>query len=124
MAHSAPPTAGHGEHGHEQVGHIVPVWLLGAILFALLILTWITYALANVKLGNANIVVAIFIATVKAALVAMFFMHLRWDKPFNAIVLISSLLFVALFITFAMVDTNEYQPSVIIVEQLPGMKKP
>ncbi len=99
------------EGGHHGVGHVVPVWILAAVLFALLVLTWITYAIAGIPLGNWNIVVAIGIASVKAALVAMFFMHLRWDKPFNGIILISSLAFVALFIVFAMIDSNTYQPT-------------
>lgn len=105
----------HGGHanesGHHGVGHVVPVWVLAAVLVALLVLTWITYAIAGIPLGNWNIVVAIGIASVKAALVALFFMHLRWDKPFNGIVLISSLAFVALFIVFAMIDSNTYQPT-------------
>lgn len=123
MANAAHATAAHGEHADAHAGHVVPNWLLAAVLFVLLILTWLTYALAGVKLGNANIIVAIVIATIKAGIVAMFFMHLRWDKPFNAVILVASLLFVALFISLAMMDTNEYQPSVVVVTELPGMKK-
>ncbi len=36
---------------------------------------------------------ALAIATVKAALVALFFMHLRWDKPVNAIIAVAGFLF-------------------------------
>jgi cytochrome c oxidase subunit 4 len=43
------------------------------------------------------------------SLVALFFMHLRWDRPFNQIVFVSSLCFVGLFIAFAMTDTAEYR---------------
>jgi len=57
--------------------------------------------------------VALAVAVVKSTLVALFFMHLRWDKPFNAIVFISALLFVFLFITFALLDTKEYRPAMI-----------
>lgn len=119
--------SGHGNHGsggdgHPAVGHVVPVWLLGAILLALLVLTYLTYMLSGVPLGAANIWVAIGIASVKATLVAMFFMHLRWDRPFNAIILVSSVLFVGLFISLAMMDTQQYQPT-IYPGDAPGMQR-
>ena len=53
MADAAHATAAHGEHDNHA-GHVVPNWLLAAVLFVLLILTWLTYALAGVKLGNAT----------------------------------------------------------------------
>ena len=37
--------------------------------------------------------IAVGIATVKASLVALYFMHLRYDQPFYAIVLLTALLF-------------------------------
>ena len=43
-------------------------------------------------------------------LVALVFMHLRWDKPFNAFVLVGSIAFVGLFMMFALLDTREYAP--------------
>jgi hypothetical protein len=36
-------------------------------------------------------------------------MHLRWDRPFNSIVFVSSLLFVSLFISIALLDKSEYE---------------
>jgi cytochrome c oxidase subunit IV len=35
-------------------------------------------------------------------------MHLRWDSPFNGIILISAMFFVALFIGIALMDSREY----------------
>jgi len=37
-------------------------------------------------------------------------MHLRWDRPFNGIIFIGSLAFVALFLALTMTDSAEYQP--------------
>jgi len=45
--------------------------------------------------------------------VVLFFMHLRWDKPFNALVFIGCLIFVSLFIGLALLDSGQYQHSVI-----------
>lgn len=89
--------------------HAVPVSLLLTIFGALLVLTIITVAVTYVDLGKMNIVVALAVAVVKAALVALYFMHLRWDSPFNAICLIAALFFVSLFIGIAILDSKEYK---------------
>lgn len=99
-------------HDAHEGPHVVPLWLLAAVLAVLLLLTVITVAVTLVDLGNFNIIVALLIAVVKAALVVLYFMHLRWDSPFNSLILISSLLFVAVFMAFALIDTAEYQPNV------------
>jgi len=102
---------GDDAHGHG-VGHVVPIKLLVTVGIALLILTWITVAATYVDLGEANIYIALAIAVVKASLVALFFMHLRWDRPFNGFVFVASVAFVALFIGGALTDTREYAPQV------------
>jgi cytochrome c oxidase subunit 4 len=100
--------AGH-HHEEEHVGHIVSMPVMIGTFLALLILTFITVAVTRVDLGDMNIVIAIAIATVKASLVAMYFMHLRYDAPFNGIILVISLVAVAFFIVMALVDTGHYQ---------------
>jgi cytochrome c oxidase subunit 4 len=98
---------------HATVGHIVPVWLLAAVLAVLLILTWLTVGATKFEFGSqGNLLIALVIATIKGTLVALYFMHLRWDRPFNALVFLSSLFFVALFIWFSSMDTREYQASI------------
>jgi cytochrome c oxidase subunit 4 len=58
----------------------------------------VTVAVSYVDLGSANTFVAIAVATVKASLVATFFMHLRHDHPFNAIIFIAAFVFLGVFI--------------------------
>jgi cytochrome c oxidase subunit 4 len=41
----------------------------------------------------------------------MYFMHLRWDSPFNGLILIAALFFVSLFIGLALLDSHSYQPA-------------
>ena len=55
---------------------------------------------------------AMMIATVKAFLVCAFFMHMWWDKGFNVLAFLSSLLFVALFIGMTLTDTDHYQSTI------------
>jgi cytochrome c oxidase subunit IV len=58
------------------------------------------------------------IATVKAGLVIAFFMHLVWDKPLNAIIILGSLIFVALFLGFTMMDADGYRENLIMTSTL------
>lgn len=108
----APATANDHGNGHG-VGHIVPIWLLATVLAILLLLTVVTVAVTYVPMGPLNVWVALFIATIKATLVALYFMHLRYDRPFNGVILVASLVFVMLFVGFALTDTSTYQHSII-----------
>lgn len=101
--------AGHAEHG---VGHVVPLGVLVAVFVALGILTFVTVAATWVDLGEANLWIALAIATVKASLVVLYFMHLRYDHPFNALVFIAALAFLTLFISSILMDTSQYQPDI------------
>ena len=98
----------HDDH-HEGVGHVAPLRALIGTGLALMVLTWVTVAVAKIDMGEMNIYVALSVAVVKATLVALYFMHLRWDRPFNSIVFIGSICFVMLFIAIALTDTAEYQ---------------
>jgi cytochrome c oxidase subunit 4 len=39
-------------------------------------------------------------------------MHMLWDKPFNAILFISTLIFVALFLGFTLLDAHAYKDTI------------
>ncbi len=98
---NAPP---HGEP------HVAPAWIMYATFAALIILTAVTVGARSFDLGTLNIWIALFLAAIKSILVAMFFMHLWWDSKFNQLVVIISLVFLAVFIGFAITDTDQYQP--------------
>ncbi|HEY3347960.1 MAG TPA: cytochrome C oxidase subunit IV family protein [Nitrospirota bacterium] len=51
-----------------------------AVFAALLVLTFVTWAVSYQDMGVLNVVVALIIASVKASLVALYFMHLRYEK--------------------------------------------
>jgi cytochrome c oxidase subunit 4 len=70
----------HDAHDAHDVSKHVKVYLL--VFGALLVGTVITVLISQVDLGSpwVNIAVALFIATVKAFLVAGFFMHLISEK--------------------------------------------
>jgi|SRR5579871_2520128 len=84
--------------------HPHSVWLYWGVFLALILLTVLTVAITRHDFGKFNIVVAILIASLKAALVAGFFMHLVFDNKFLAVVLSTSLVLLALFIIFPIAD--------------------
>ncbi len=77
-------------------------------LVALLILTGVTVGASYVNFGSStvNVIVAMLIATLKASLVALVFMHLRNDKPLNSIIFVSSLIFLGILLGFCMIDVD------------------
>jgi len=88
-------------HDHSSSARVYVFVLLG-----LLFLTAITVGAAYVNFGSSaiNLAIAVLIATVKASLVALFFMHLRHDPPLNGIIFVTSLIFLGLFILFPAID--------------------
>lgn len=108
--HGAEPTAAGAAHPFV---HAMPLRVLATVWIALLALTVITVAVTWVELGRFNLWIAMGIATVKASLVVLYFMHMRYDRPVNAIVFVTSLLFVALFVSIALLDSRAYQPEMI-----------
>lgn len=91
--------------GKEHTHHILPLGVYLKIGATLLILTVITVWVAQYNLGEANLLVAMLIAGIKASLVALFFMHLKYDNKLFAAVFVGALLFLAAFIVFTMFDT-------------------
>lgn len=67
-------------HGHDEVGHVVPEGTFLKVLLALLVLTVVTVAIAQVDLGKLNIVGALLIASLKAGLVILIFMHGKYEN--------------------------------------------
>ena len=96
----------HDAHGadHEHHHHITPMWLYNVIFGALLFLTVVTVWIAQFDFGSANTFIAMFVATIKATLVGLFFMHLLHDERINMMTFGFGLLFVALFFLFPLID--------------------
>ena len=105
----------------EDSAHVVSFRVLLAVFVALLVLTYITVAARYINLGGLNIWIALGIATIKGALVVLYFMHLRYDSPFNSIVFVTALVFMFLFLGITILDTIQYQPA---IEEMTLMQGP
>lgn len=90
------------ENAHAH--HVTPLWIYIGVWVALMFLTGVTVWVAQFDFGSLNGVVAMIVATIKASLVALFFMHLFWDERLNLMAFVASLFFVGLFFTFTFAD--------------------
>lgn len=98
----------HDAHGHGQP-HVLPLKVYFGVFGALLFLTVLTVAvsvldLGKYGLGSLAIGVALFVACIKAGLVAGYFMHLKYDDRFNSVVFFGSVVFMILFFMFTFAD--------------------
>ncbi|HPK01405.1 MAG TPA: cytochrome C oxidase subunit IV family protein [Candidatus Sumerlaeota bacterium] len=92
-----------GAHAAHHV-HVIPLKVYIGVWLALMFLTALTVAVSFVHIGFLNVPIALSIAMIKATLVALIFMHLYYDEKFNLIVLLSGLVFVAIFFAFTLID--------------------
>lgn len=75
-----------------------------AIITTLLTLTGITVFAAFVDLGKFNIVVALLIATIKATLVVLIFMHAKYAPERTKLVIIAGIFWLALLLFMTLSD--------------------
>jgi cytochrome c oxidase subunit 4 len=87
------------DHAKSPVKSYVAVW--GALLLG----TYLTYKAAFLELGAFNSAVALIIATTKALLVALFFMHLKGaSEKLLKLVVISTIFFLFILMALSMAD--------------------
>ncbi|CAN5801242.1 cytochrome C oxidase subunit IV family protein [soil metagenome] len=100
----------HDHHDDHGLSHTASVKVLVGTGGSLLFLTIVTVLATRVDFGaNINLAVAMFIAVVKATLVVLFFMHLKYDKIFHTVVFVSAILAASLFVGFTLMDSDQYQ---------------
>ncbi len=93
--------ANHNEHAEHStsLGFYVGIWL------ALLVGTALTVFAAHVDLGRFNAAVALTIASTKALLVVLFFMHLKGaGEKLLKLVVFSTIFFLIILLALSMAD--------------------
>ena len=89
----------------ENEHHVVPVKLYMLIGGTLLFFTWVTYAVSKIDLGALNTIVALCIATFKATLVVLIFMHVKYtSEKLTKAVIIAAIFFLGLLLTLSLAD--------------------
>lgn len=92
--------------GYLVHAHITPVKTNLIIISILFALTGLTVAVYFQNLGEANLAVALLIASIKATLVGTWFMHLKYEKAFNVSFFLGALLFMSIFFGYTSNDTG------------------
>jgi cytochrome c oxidase subunit 4 len=91
----------HGSHGGH---HILPLGVYWAVFLALVVGTIVTVWSATIDLGPLNVVVALLIASVKAALVILYFMHVKYSSRMVQLFAAAGFFWVVIMIVFTMAD--------------------
>lgn len=86
------------EHNHPSLAVYVSVFI------ALIVLLVVTVVVAEMEFGAANFIVAAAIASVKAVLIIMFFMHVRYGSHLIWLVAGAGFFWLAIMFTLTMAD--------------------
>src|SRR4051812_35793767 len=90
----------------EEKAHVAHASPLRYVLSVtvLYVMTVLTYYLSGIDLGSGSLVIALVIASTKATVVALFFMHL-WDhRGASRLVFVVSILFLLTAIGFVLIE--------------------
>ena len=84
--------------------HVVPKRVYFVIFAILLTLTFLTVFSAFKNLGEMNAVVAVGIAILKATLVILYFMHVRYSSRLTWVIVIAGFSFLAILLALTLAD--------------------
>jgi cytochrome c oxidase subunit IV len=84
--------------------HIIPYKVYLTILLILLGFTVITVVASRIDFGSFNALIAMLIASVKACLVMMFFMHLKYDDRTYPVIFFTGVFCLILMYAFSQLD--------------------
>jgi cytochrome c oxidase subunit IV len=84
--------------------HIVAPRVYYVIFLILAVCTYLTWQVAVFDLGPLNTIVALAIAVLKATLVVLFFMHVRYSTRLTWAVVLGSIFWFAILIALTMTD--------------------
>ena len=87
-----------------MAAHVVPTRTYYLIYIALLVCTLLTWQIALFDLGRLNTVVALAIAVFKAALVVLFFMHVKYSTRLTWAVVAGSIFWLGILLAVTMSD--------------------
>jgi cytochrome c oxidase subunit 4 len=89
---------------HEHARHIVGPGVYLVILLALLVGTALTVWASYVDLGFWNPIIALAIATTKAGLVVLFFMHVKYSTKLTKLTVVAGVFTFLILISLTLTD--------------------
>ena len=103
--------------------HIVSPKIYLAIFVALMAGTTLTVWAAFQNFGPFNIVIALGIATAKATLVVLYFMHARYSSKRTQLVIVAALFWLAIMLTLTLSDYQTRSFDQSSVYSLPNARR-
>ncbi len=85
-------------------GHLISLKIYLGVFGTLMVLTGVTVWVAFHNLGPLNAVVALTIATCKAVLVILYFMHARYSSKITWLVIVSGFFWLGILLVLTMTD--------------------
>jgi cytochrome c oxidase subunit 4 len=89
---------------HAPHIHVTPMWIYIAVFLALAVGTLLTWWVSTIDLGMMNTPIALLIATIKAVLVILFFMHVIHSTRLTWVVVIASFLWLGVLFVLTFAD--------------------
>ncbi len=93
-----------GTNTQKHHHHIISTQTAVTVGLILFVLTGVTVGIAHIDLGRLNFFIALAVASVKAFLVAYIFMNLKYDRRENAVIFVTSFVFLAIFMILSSTD--------------------
>lgn len=85
--------------------HVISTRTNWVIFWILMVLLVATVAVAQVDLGSMNLFVALVIAAIKAALIILYFMHVRFSSALTGFLSIAAFIWLGIMLALT---TNDY----------------
>jgi cytochrome c oxidase subunit 4 len=89
---------------HTEHNHITPYRVFFTVWVGLIVLTFITVGVSELALGKLSTFTAVFIASIKASLVLLYFMHMRFENRVIQIIAAVTVITFAVFIFLTFAD--------------------
>jgi cytochrome c oxidase subunit IV len=92
------------EHQHAPHVHVTPIGVYLLVFLALAVGTLLTWYASTIELGLWNTPIALLIATIKAVLVILFFMHVIHSTRLTWVVIIAAFLWLGVLFVLTFAD--------------------
>ena len=97
-------------HSKSEHAHVLPLRVYLAVFLALLAGTALTSWVATIDLGRLNDIVALSIAGTKAALVILYFMHVRYGTKLIWVFSLAGFVWLVIFFVLILADYETRLP--------------
>ena len=84
--------------------HVVTPKVYVSVFLALMVLTVLTVIVAYFDLKQLNVIIALGIAIIKASLVVLFFMHVRWSSMLTKVFVVAGIFWLVIMVSLTLSD--------------------